>query len=233
MAKSTHFPQLLLLAFICIHFSLNGHILKPANREHSNRSAVRQNQQMYQPVRAVTVDTLATEDPSVKRYRVKKIYDTQIGVRETGNNSGEAVEKYLAYTGLGKGNPWCAAFVCWVYGQAGVANPHTAWSPDLFPQSKVIWNRGKSPVRNARLFSDQTSGTSGSTPPTPTRADIFAIYFPEKGRIAHTGFIDTWDGTWLTTVEGNTNVFGSREGDGVYRKRRLVNSIYKVARYVH
>ena len=30
-----------------------------------------------------------------------------------------------------------------------------------------------------------------------------------------------------------TNVLGSREGDGVYRKRRLVRTVDKVARYVN
>lgn len=62
--------------------------------------------------------------------------------------------------------------------------------------------------------------------------DVFGLYFPEKARIAHVGFIDQWDGTWLTTVEGNTNDSGSREGDGVYRKKRLVRTVYKVARYI-
>ena len=66
----------------------------------------------------------------------------------------------------------------------------------------------------------------------PTTGDIFGLFFPEKGRIAHVGFIDEWKDPWVITVEGNTNVLGSREGDGVYRKRRLVRSVYKVARYV-
>ena len=65
-----------------------------------------------------------------------------------------------------------------------------------------------------------------------TTGDVFGLYFPEKRRIAHVGFIDQWDGTWMISVEGNTNVSGSREGDGVYRKRRLVRTVYKVARYV-
>jgi hypothetical protein len=33
-------------------------------------------------------------------------------------------------------------------------------------------------------------------------------------------------------VEGNTNEAGSNEGDGVYKKRRLINSIYQVANWV-
>ena len=161
---------------------------------------------------------------SGKRPRIKQIYDAEIGVREQGSNAGpkgsprsKRVEEYLRYVNLKKGNPWCAAFVCWVYGQAGIDNPRSAWSPDLFKGSNVIWKRNSPTTNNQQ----------------PTTADIFAIWFPEKGRIAHTGFIDQWNQTWLITVEGNSNETGSGEGDGVYRKRRLVKSIYQVARYVN
>ncbi|MBC7759130.1 MAG: hypothetical protein H7069_09750 [Phormidesmis sp. FL-bin-119] len=67
----------------------------------------------------------------------------------------------------------------------------------------------------------------------PGTSDVFGLYFPEKGGIAHVGFIDEWKDPWVITVEGNTNVLGSREGDGVYRKRRLIRTVDKVARYVN
>ena len=230
--------------------------------------------------------------------RVKKIYDSQVGVREQGTNGGPQVEKYLRYVNLSKGNPWCAAFVCWVFGQAEVGNPKSGWSPNLFPASKIIWERGAGTrnkeqrfppgalreegtrIKEQRLLAGalREEGTrikkqrllAGALreegtkikeqrfPPsapyvypaglatclparqagnpqlgTPTTGDVFALYFPEKKRIAHVGFIDSWDGSWLITVEGNTNLAGNREGDGVYRKRRLVRSIYRVARYLY
>lgn len=156
-------------------------------------------------------------DSSTKRgeagRQVMKICHSQIGVREKYLNAGPEVEKYLRYVNLPKGNPWCAAFVCWVYGQVNVPNPRTGWSPDLFPASRIVWQRtGKSP--------------------SPKPADVFGIYFPEKGRIAHVGFVDEWKEPWLITVEGNTNLADSREGDGVYRRRRLTRSVYQVARYI-
>ena len=160
------------------------------------------------------------------RQKVRKIYNSQIGVREKPPNSGPAVEEYLRYVNLPKGNPWCAAFVCWVYGKAGVANTKSGWSPDLFPRSKVIWSRGVESRKWTVIGHAQTLDLR------PQTSDIFGLYFPEKARIAHVGFIDQWDGTWLITVEGNTNEAGSREGDGVYRKKRLVRTVYKVARYI-
>ncbi|RZK54478.1 MAG: hypothetical protein EOO91_15845 [Pedobacter sp.] len=69
-----------------------------------------------------------------QRNKLITIAQSQLGVREaTGNNDGIQVEKYLNYTGNKKGEPWCASFVSWVYGQAGFAQPKTAWSPNLFP----------------------------------------------------------------------------------------------------
>lgn len=62
--------------------------------------------------------------------------------------------------------------------------------------------------------------------------DIFGIYFQNKGRIAHVGFVHRFGDKYTITVEGNTNEEGSREGDGVYLKRRLTKQLYKISRYV-
>ncbi len=218
---------------------------------------------------------LALPSPTRQQAKVRRIYISQTGVREKQINSGPEVEKYLRYVNLPKGNPWCAAFVCWVYGQAGVENPRSGWSPALFGESRVIWSSGEQGTKskgqrfppNAQTgvpgikyqvsgfltikpYGSSSSSADGISaanrcaypvslaagnrqPATPRPADIFGLYFPEKGRIAHVGFIDDWQDPWVTTVEGNTSVLGSREGDGVYRKRRLIRSVYKVARYAN
>lgn len=150
------------------------------------------------------------------RAQVTRIYNSEIGVREkTGHNDGARVETYLRYCGLGKGNPWCASFVCWSYGQANVKNPKSGYCPDLFAAKYVIYRR-----------------TAKHSMSKPQPGDVWGLYFPEKKRVAHVGFVDDWQDKYVITVEGNTNEAGSREGDGVYRKRRLINSIYTVARYI-
>ena len=94
---------------------------------------------------------------SLLRNKVKHVYTSQIGVREKQVNARPELEKYLQSVGLGKGNPWCAAFVCWVYGQAGLSNPRSGWSPDLFPGSRTIFESGK--LRRAEsLPTDQAGG---------------------------------------------------------------------------
>lgn len=152
-----------------------------------------------------------------KLIEVQKIYSAEIGTRElTGHNDGKRVEEYLASCSLKRGQPWCAAFVTWTFKEAGVKAIVSGYSPNWFTSKYVIWSKG------------------GKNNRSPGPADVGGLYFANKGRIAHTFFIDQWkDGSSNTiTVEGNTNEAGSREGDGVYRKRRLKTQLYKISRYL-
>lgn len=135
------------------------------------------------------------------------IAEKEVGVRErSGNNDGERVELYLKYIGLPKGHAWCAAYTSWVYGQAGLSKPRTGWTPALFPENRLVKK--------------------------PKPADLFGIYFPSLKRIAHTGFVISIKSDWVLTTEGNTNVEGGREGDGVYKKRRHLRTIAKFASWI-
>ena len=143
---------------------------------------------------------LTTEGKDLAREVILSIARSQIGVREaTGKNDGKMVEAYLHYTGNKKGAPWCASFVSWVFAKAGFDAPRTAGCSVLFPLSLQ------------------------TTKPKP--AVVFGIYFASLKRIGHCGFVEEQKNNWLSTIEGNTNVAGSREGDGVYRKIRHKKTI--------
>lgn len=148
--------------------------------------------------------------------KVVQTYSSEIGVREaTGRNDGVRVVEYLRAANRKQGDAWCAAFVTWTFKQSGVKAVVSGWSPSWFTRN-VIYTRGKAGNK------------------LPQQADVFGLYFSKLGRIGHVGFIDNWpDGeSKCITVEGNTNEAGSREGDGVYRKRRLKSQIYKVSRWL-
>jgi hypothetical protein len=139
-----------------------------------------------------------------QREQLLKIAGKEIGVREkSGHNDGERVEAYLESVRLKKGQPWCAAFISWVFKQGAYAQPRTGWSPALF-NTKV----------NTKVVQ---------------AGNVFGIWFSNLKRIAHVGLVEKREGDWLVTIEGNTNVAGGREGDGVYRKRRPLKSIYAFA----
>jgi len=152
-----------------------------------------------------------------KLIEIQKIYTAEIGTKElTGHNDGKRVEEYLHSCGLKRGQPWCAAFVCWTFKKAGVKAIVSGYSPNWFTTKYVIYSRG------------------GKHNINPQPADVGGLYFADKGRIAHTFFIDEWKegSSNAITVEGNTNSQGSREGEGCYRKRRSKTQIYKVSRYI-
>lgn len=131
----------------------------------------------------------------------------------TGRNDGVEVESYLKTCGLQKGQPWCAAFVAWSHIQAGIKAPTSGYSPDWF-QNHVVYQR------------DWRKEYPKAEP-----GMVFGLYFQNMGRVAHVGFIDKEDQNSYYTVEGNTNQAGSREGDGVYAKKRMKNSIYIISKY--
>ncbi len=133
----------------------------------------------------------------------------------TGHNDGIMVEKIQKAAGIKKHDPWCAATVCYSFIEAGVKAIISGYCPNWFPAKKTIYTRGK---KNNQ---------------TPRTADVFGLFFPEMGRIAHEGFIDEWPpgSSFAVTVEGNTNKDGSREGNGCFKKKRLKKQFYKISRW--
>ena len=152
---------------------------------------------------------------TLKQNEVRKTYTAEIGVRETGFNKGQRVEEYLKAANLAPGNAWCAAFLTWTFKQVGIKAVVSGYSPNWF-QSNIVYKRDDNINRNY----------------TPQVGDVFGLYFESKKRIAHVGFIDKQEGNYYITVEGNTNEAGSREGDGVYRKRRHIKTIYAISRWI-
>lgn len=69
--------------------------------------------------------------------------------------------------------------------------------------------------------------------PLPTNEPnlVFGLYYNHLGRIGHTGIITGFSGNAATTIEGNTNGKGDREGDGVHAKVRPLNTLYVISQY--
>ena len=166
----------------------------------------------------ISAEESTTNEPEVLLEPVKmtlpEIYLSQIGVREaTGKNDGPEVEMYLRSVKLGKGYPWCSAFVAWSLDEAEIPHRINAWSP-------TAENRNNFVYQNKRFSKDAKAG------------DVFTIWYNNLKRIGHTGFYhDRQNESIVITVEGNTNNAGSREGDGVYKKYRSLNVIHSISRW--
>ena len=134
-----------------------------------------------------------------------QIASTQVGEKEKplGSNWGHPVQDYIERAGIDSPCAWCMCFQYWCFDEAakqiGIPNPLTktgsvshAWQV-AYPIHKVLAN--------------------------PQVGDIFIMEFEAGG--GHTGIVESIDpdGT-LHTIEGNTDLNGSPEGIGVFRRTR-------------
>jgi CHAP domain/Putative peptidoglycan binding domain len=147
---------------------------------------------------------------------VLKVAGTQVGVMEDplGSNRGPQVDEYLRSVGIDPTTgsyPWCAAFVYWCFRQAatslGVADP-------VIRTGSVLEHWEKA---GAAGIPRLTSAKCQEDPSLVKPGVIFVII--NSAGTGHTGLVEGVTGTYLTTIEGNTNDNGSREGIGVFRRK--------------
>lgn len=127
---------------------------------------------------------------------------TQVCKKENplGSNWGHPVQDYLAAVGINFPASWCMAFVYWCAVQAGVDKL-------MYRSGGVLKVWQKTPAKY-KVYKD------------PQPGDIFIM---DKGKgLGHTGFVEKTDGTFIYTIEGNTNDTGSREGIEVARLQRPI-----------
>ena len=153
--------------------------------------------------------------------------ESKVGVRESGGaNKGAALQPFFdadAYDPNGSkpgddGYAWCAAFVCWCC-QVALAGRTVTFSRPTTPgawdferwcreqDDSVVLKKpaGKDIRRGDIVILTISHITIAAGPPDASG------YFP--------------------TIEGNTNAAGSREGDGVYKKRRHLSQIRSRIRF--
>jgi hypothetical protein len=116
-------------------------------------------------------------------------------------NAGQAVEAIQKVTGNQRGAPWCASYVA----KVGTAALELLWPLKLTGSV-------------AQLAKEAESRGVLVTVPLP--GDVFVIWFPSLNRFAHTGFVVSVNGSEAVTIEGNTSGGGSREGWGVFTRKR-------------
>jgi len=158
--------------------------------------------------------------------RIVKLCSNEVGVQEVdGSNCGIRVDQYKAATWLSpkRGWPWCAAFVCWIVREAlQDVGAKTRTKSFIRPRTAGAWD-----FENWSLAQDNTTWTK-----KPHRGDIKAgdIVVLKRSHIGIAISAPDRNG-YVTTIEGNTDKAGSREGGGVFRKKRHVSKIRSRIRF--
>lgn len=146
--------------------------------------------------------------------RALHVARSYVGERETSHNSGPFVDRFLQAVGLKPGYPWCAAFVYNCLLEAG------------FPPQKLPSRSRAAAVRNWESWARQHNAIRRE----PERGYLF--YWINANGTGHIGFVRGVESTAaFSTIEGNTNPRGSREGDGVYQNTRTVADLRR--RHAH
>lgn len=129
---------------------------------------------------------------------------TQIGQQEKplASNWGHPVQDYLLSVGINFPASWCMAFVYWCFLKT---KEGTGESIPLIKTGGV-------------LHAWETADPANKIHEDPQPGDIFIMDFG-KG-LGHTGIVEAVNGHTLSTIEGNTNDTGSREGIEVCRRTR-------------
>ena len=134
---------------------------------------------------------------------ILEIARSQIGTKESPAKS-DNVKYNTAYYGRevsdGK-HPWCAVFVWWVFRESGASDLYyggdkTAYCPTLMSFHKK------------QKVTDYRPG------------DIVFFNFSGRSSAGHVGICESWDGTYITTIDGNTGSASEDNGGAVLRRRR-------------
>jgi hypothetical protein len=149
----------------------------------------------------------------------------EVGVREVplNSNRGPRVDQYIRATGLDPAAgsyPWCMCFVYWchlrVAERLGAANlcprlagVHATWAAANKMGGRIVVVSAAQARRNPGLV-----------------VPGMVFFIDTGGGAGHVGIVAENTNASLSTIEGNTNDNGSREGIGVFRRsRRRISDI--------
>lgn len=143
----------------------------------------------------------------------------EVGTEEVdGTNCGPRVNEYKAATNLPADEswPWCAAFVCWCVRGAMRITTTPETSGFKRPRTAGAWD-----FENWSKRQDDTTQTQRNPGDDIKAGDIVIFKFSHIGIAVS----DVDKNGFVTTVEGNTDGEGSREGGAVLKKTRSVSKI--------
>lgn len=147
-----------------------------------------------------------------------------VGVKEIGNNESfdsATFDHLMDIAGHIEGHAWCAytTEVFWT-------TPTFNWKSKLLV--RMIRNFSANAVRTYDNFAKDDLFICDKEP-VPAAIGIMAKY--KKGELAkigewtlgHAVLVESVEGDYVNTIEGNTNAAGSREGQEIARKKRKLN----------
>jgi hypothetical protein len=150
-------------------------------------------------------------DPSGAGAQLAKTLGQNLGIKEVGVNNGEAVNKIQRAVGSAAGQPWCMAFVYYIF--------------DQFSQKMGIYPNPVYKTASALTQWDKTDGKKITIDEARSNFSLIRpgqIFVATRSGGGHVGIVTgvDYNGKKFTTVEGNTR---TKSGEGVSANNRSLN----------
>jgi len=142
--------------------------------------------------------------------RILAIARGEIGIKATAQNNVKYNTAYYGQVINKAGYAWCAVFVWWCFQQAGASDLYYGSGKTAYCPTLLSYHSGQA-------VTDYQPG------------DIIFFNFSGKSNAAHVGLCESFDGTYITTIDGNTSAENEANGGTVARRRR--NKICIVGAY--
>lgn len=130
-----------------------------------------------------------------------------------GSNNVKYNTTYYGREVSGTSYAWCAVFVWWLFQQAFAPQLYYDGKPCAYVPTLVSWARAK-----------------GLLVDTPQPGDLVCFDFNANGVADHIGICESFDGRYVTTIDGNTGTTSESNGGCVMRRKRLKRYIVDVIR---
>ena len=135
--------------------------------------------------------------------RILSVARAELGTKENpaGSNKVKYNTDYYGRAVSGSQYAWCAVFVWWVFRQAGADRLYYSGNKTAYCPALMAHHRGQH-------VTDYRPG------------DVIFFNFSGKTSAAHVGICESWDGQYITTIDGNTGTDNEANGGAVMRRKR-------------
>lgn len=139
----------------------------------------------------------------------------ELGTKESpaGSNNVKYNQSYYGRSVSGSGYAWCAVFLWWLFRQAGAPELYYDGGKTAYVPTLINW-----------------AGKKGLLADTPQPGDLICFDFNANQKADHIGICESWDGQYVTTIDGNTGTTNQANGGCVMRRRRHKKYILAVIR---
>ena len=147
--------------------------------------------------------------------RILDIARAEIGTKEfpAGSNNVKYNTAYYYGEVNGSNYAWCAVFIWWLFQQIQQPGLYFDGGRSAYVPALISWGR-----RRGLMVSEPRAG------------DLVCFDFNHNDTADHIGICESWDGTYVTTIDGNTGTTSESNGGEVMRRKRHKKYIVAVIR---